>query len=93
MAHLTEIELAPGGEVSPKDLVEALDAIRRYHLRVIYAEPQYPPRATDMLREESGVRVLSLDDLGGPSIPGYDSYQAMLKSDVNVLAEGQSPKP
>lgn len=90
VAHLTEIELAPGGEVAPKDVVAALDAIKQFHLRVIYAEPQYPPRATEILREEAGVRVLSLDDLGGPAIPGYDSYQAMLKSDVNVLAEGQS---
>jgi zinc transport system substrate-binding protein len=93
VAHLTQIELAPGGEVSPQDLVAALDAIRLYHLRVIYAEPQFPARATDALREETGVQVLTLDDLGGPSIPGDDSYQAMLKTDVKVLAEGQSIKP
>jgi zinc transport system substrate-binding protein len=93
VAHLTQIELAPGGEVSPQDLVAALDAIRLHHLRVIYAEPQFPARATEVLREEAGVQVLSLDDLGGPSIAGYDSYQAMLKSDVNALVEGQSIKP
>jgi len=93
VAHLTQIELAPGGEVSPQDLVAALDAIRLHRLHVVYIEPQYPPRAAEILREEAGVKVLSLDDLGGPSIPGYDSYQAMLKSDVKVLVEGQSIQP
>jgi zinc transport system substrate-binding protein len=93
VAHLTQIELAPGGDVAPQDLVAALDAIRLYHLRVIYAEPQFPARATDALREEAGVQVLTLDDLGGPSVPGYDSYQAMLQSDVKVLVEGQSIQP
>lgn len=92
VAHLSAIEHAPGGEVSPNDLVAAIDAIKKYRLGVIYAEPQYPPRATEAIREETGVRVLTLDDLGGPSLAGYDSYQAMLTSDVQTLATGQSVK-
>jgi zinc transport system substrate-binding protein len=92
VAHLTEIELAPGGEVTPKDLVATIEAIQKYHLRVIYAEPQFPERAMQAIHEQTGVKVLSLDDLGGPSRPGYDSYQALMRSDVKTLVEGQSEK-
>jgi ABC-type Zn uptake system ZnuABC Zn-binding protein ZnuA len=90
VAHLKAIEQAPGGEVSPNDLVSAIEAIKTHRLSVIYAEPQYPSRITEAIREETGVRVMTLDDLGGPSLAGYDSYQAMLSSNIKTLVRGQS---
>ena len=93
VAHLTDIELAPGGEVTPQDLVSTIEAIRKYHLKVIYAEPEFPERAMQAIHEQTGVKVLSLDPLGGPNRPGYDSYQAMMRSDVKTLVKGQSEKP
>lgn len=93
VAHLAEIDLAPGGEVTPQDLAAAIEAVRSHHLAVIYAEPAFPTRGAEMLREQTGVRVMMLDDLGGPAVPGYESYQALLKSDVKTLAEGQSLPP
>ncbi len=93
VAHLTDIELAPGGEVTPRDLVATIEAIKKYHLKVIYAEPLFPERAMQAIHEQTGVKVLSLDPLGGPNRPGFDSYQAMMRSDVKTLVEGQSEKP
>lgn len=90
VCHLTEIELSPGGEVTPQALVETMDAIKRYHLQVIYAEPQFPGRAVEMIHEQTGVAIMSLDDLGGPNRPGYETYQSMLRTDVKILAQGQS---
>ncbi len=88
--HLTEIDLTPGGEVTPARLVEAIDAITSYRLKVVYAEPQFPDAAVQALQQQTGVRVLRLDPLGGPGVPGYDSYQAMMRSNLAALVQGQS---
>lgn len=88
--HLVDIELAPGGEVTSGDLVQAIEAIREHGLKVIYAEPQFPAKVIDRLRDETGVTVLTLDPEGSPQRPGYETWQAMMKSNVKTLAEGQA---
>lgn len=94
VAHLTEIELAPGGEVTARDLEEAIKAIERYHLKVIYSEPQFPRTAMERLRELKGVDVLALDAEGNPAIPGRETYQAMIRTNIDTLVQGQSrPQP
>ena len=90
VAHLTEIEVSPGGEVTPQELVEAISAVKNLKLKVIYAEPQFPDRAMEAIRDATGVRVLKLDPLGNPNIPGYRTYMDMMKSNLNTLVEGQS---
>jgi zinc transport system substrate-binding protein len=88
--HLTEIELSPGGEVTPQSLEQAIAAIREHDLKVIYAEPQFPRGAVERLREITGVAVLTLDPEGNPSVTGYETYQAMMRSNVATLLDGQS---
>ena len=90
VAHLAEIELAPGGEVRPTEMVQAIEAIRKYRLRTIYAEPQFPAKAVEQIARETGVRVLKLDPEGNPHVPGYTTYQEMLRSNVKTLVEGQN---
>ena len=89
VAHLTPVELSPGGEVVPARLRAAIAAVRHYELEVIYAEPQFPDAAVRALRSETGVRVLRLDPLGNPDREGYETYQAMMRSNLATLVEGQ----
>jgi len=89
VAHLTPVELSPGGEVPPGRLGDAIEAIRSRGLGVVYAEPQFPDRAVEALRQETGVRVLRLDPLGDPTVAGYRDYSAMMRSNLAVLIEGQ----
>lgn len=90
VAHLTEIELSVGGEVSPRQLAQAIEAIRTHDLKVIYAEPQFPDVAVRALQGETGVQVLILDPLGAATTPGYETYQAALRSNLDTLIKGQS---
>lgn len=90
VAHLTPIELTPGGEVTPARLQETAAAIARHHLPVIYAEPQFPETAVAALRDRTGVTVLRLDPLGDPRRAGYDSWQAMMRSNLDTLIDGQN---
>jgi zinc transport system substrate-binding protein len=90
VARLTDIEVSPGGEVTPHHFVAAIDAIRKYHLAVIYGEPEFSADALAVIRRETGVDVLELDPLGGPQQPGYKTYQEMMRSNLEVLVKGQT---
>lgn len=90
VAHLADIDLAPGGEVRSTDLVQAIEAIRKYNLKVIYAEPQFPAKAVEMIARETQAKVLKLDPEGNPNIPGYTTYQEMLRTNAKTLVEGQT---
>jgi ABC-type Zn uptake system ZnuABC Zn-binding protein ZnuA len=89
VAHLTQVELSPGGEVTPSHLVEAIDAIRRYQLKAVYAEPQFPDAAVQAIVDSTGVIMLRLDPLEGGTF-GTQAYQKMLRSNLAVLVRGQS---
>jgi zinc transport system substrate-binding protein len=90
VAHLAEIEVSPGGEVTPQELVEAINAVKTLKLAVVYAEPQFPDHAMQAIKEQTGARVLKLDPLGNPNIDGYRTYMDMMKSNLHTIVEGQS---
>ena len=90
VAHLTEMDLPTGSEVTPGALKEAKAAVKKHNLRVLYAEPQYPDSALKAIQEATGVAILKLDDLGGPDRPGYRTYFEMMESNLKMLVDGQS---
>jgi len=90
VAHLTEMDLPSGAEVTPTSLIEARDAVKKFKLKTLYAEPAYPDAALHAIAEATGVKVLRLDDLGGPDREGYRGYFEMMESNLKVLVEGQS---
>lgn len=93
VAHLAEVETTPGGEVTPEHLMQAIKLIREQRLRTIYAEPQFPSRAVQMIQEQTGTNLLTLDPEGNPAIVGYGNYQEMMRSNLRTLVQGQSPAP
>lgn len=90
VAHLTPIELTPGGEVTPRRLREVIAAIEHYDLPVVYSEPQFPDRAVEVLRDATGVAILRLDPLGNPRREGYQTWQATMRSNLEVIVDGQN---
>lgn len=92
VAHLTPIELSPGGEVTPARLVEAIKAIKAHGLKTVYAEPQFPAAVLQRLHEETGVAILTLDPEGNPDTPGYDSWTALMRSNLATLVKGQGKR-
>ena len=92
VVRLTDIELNPGGEVTPDRIREAIDAIRKYKLKTLYAEPEFPDQVIARLHEETGAEVLVLDPQGNPSVAGYRTYQEMMRSNLATLVKGQGVK-
>jgi len=57
------VEPIPGQEPSARELVRLVDLIRRERIRVVTTEPQLPSALPEMLRQETGVKVVVLDPL------------------------------
>ena len=75
-------------EPGPRGVERVIRFIRTEKVRAIFVQPQLPMSAVAALREETGVRVLTLDDLGNPLLSGYDSYLAMMRSNLDALVQG-----
>jgi zinc transport system substrate-binding protein len=85
--HLHEagiIEPSPGREPTPRHLQSLVAAIRRYGIRVVFAEPQLNPRVAQVIAQEAGVKVLMLDPMGGRPPYGSD-YLQLMRHNLAVL--------
>ncbi len=69
-------------------LDEAIRYIRRHDIKVIFAEREFTPEQLQSIADKTGTRIEMLDTLGGPKIPGYDSYLNMMRSNLRLLRQG-----
>jgi len=60
------IETTPGKEPSPAEVAEIVKTARAIGARAIFAEPQFSPKAAEVIAAESGAKVLFLNPLGEP---------------------------
>jgi len=63
------IERTPGQEPSPAEIAEIVKTAKAIGAKAIFAEPQFPTKAAEVIAAESGARVLFLNPLGQP--PNY----------------------
>jgi zinc transport system substrate-binding protein len=80
------IEAAPGREPTPRHLQTLVAAIRRYGIKVVFAEPQLNPRVAEVIAQEAGVKVLKLDPMGGAPPYGSD-YLQLMRANLAALDE------
>jgi len=88
--HLSPIALSPGGEVPPKRISEAIEAVKAHDLRALYAEPQLSAKAAGAVATQAEIRIMTLDPLGGREAEGYRDYFEMMQSNLQTLVDGQS---
>jgi len=74
---------APGREPTPRDLQKLYALARTYKINAVFSEPQLPSASLEPLLEDLGLRLLSLDPLGG-AVPG-DSYVGLMRRNVKSL--------
>ena len=79
------IEESPGKEPSPQRLQAIVKAIRHYHIRAVFAEPQLNPKTAEVIAREAGVKVILLDPEGG--LPGRETYLGLMKYNLARLKE------
>jgi ABC-type Zn uptake system ZnuABC Zn-binding protein ZnuA len=79
------IEESPGEEPAPRKLESIVKAIRHYHIRAVFAEPQLNPKVADMIAHEAGVKVVMLDPIGG--LPGRMTYLELMRYDLRQMKD------
>lgn len=78
------IEEIPGRSPTPRQIARIIDAVRRYGVKLVFAEPQFNPKAAEVIAREAGVKLLLLDPLGSPK----EDYFKLMRRNLKALEEG-----
>ncbi len=76
------INREPDSQPSARELAQTIKLIKSTGVRAVFAEPQYPKSAADIVAKESGVKVYSLD----PGVTGENDKNAYLNAMEKNLA-------
>lgn len=79
----------PARAATPRSLVRMVKRIRESGAKAIFSEPQLPARTASILAEAAGVKVYTLDPLGGEE--GRISYGEILRYNARVLRKAVLP--
>lgn len=74
---ITTFEEYPGQQPAPQYIERFSHAVKEEGVRVVFAEPQFSPKALIPIAQDLGVTISELDPIGG--LPGRDSYAALLE--------------
>ena len=85
------LETTPGKEPSAAEVARIVETIRATGAPAVFAEPQFPPRAAEVIAAEAGVPVLILDPLGG--VPPRETYLKLLRWNLTQLTKGLGGAP
>ena len=82
---------AAGQEPSAGEMAALIDAVRASGARAVFSEAQFPPNLVQRLADETGARVVSdlYDDALGD--PPLDTYEAIIRHDVEQLVTALRP--
>lgn len=75
------INREPDSQPSARELAQTIKLIQSTGVRAVFAEPQYPTSAANIVAHESGVKVYSLD----PAVTGNNDKNAYLDAMENNL--------
>lgn len=83
------VEREPGSEPSPKDIEKTVELVKRFSVKALFAEPQYPKGAAQTIARESEGVVYSLDPVvtGEANEEASDAYINVMKKNADVLVE------
>lgn len=75
------------GQFGSRRIETVINFIRENHVKTIFAEPDMPDEQFRAIAAETGARVARLDDMGNPTVRGYDSYDALMRANLRALVE------
>ncbi len=85
------LEATPGKEPSAAEVAQIVETIKATGAPAVFAEPQFPPRAAEVIAAEAGVQVLNLDPLGG--MPPRETYLELMRWNLAQLEKGLGGTP
>ncbi len=89
LEQVAVVERTPGREPSPKEIANIVKIAKRFDIKAIFAEPQFPPKAARVIAEECGAQVLFLNPLGDPPDFNYvETMQRNLRQLTKAMGNG-----
>ena len=85
------LEATPGQEPSAAEVAKIVEIIKATGAPAVFAEPQFSPRAAQVIAQEAGVPVLTLDPLGG--LPPRETYIKLMRWNLQQLQKGLGGTP
>jgi len=83
---VTVIQREPGSEPSAKELKETIEQVKKFNVKALFAEPQYPVKAANTIAHETKSKIYYLD----PAVTGpntTDAYIKIMENNLKVLLE------
>ncbi len=77
------IEPIPGKEPTPKELKVLIDIVLKNGVKAIFTHIQLPDNAAHLLSESTGIKVRTLDPVGG--VEGRNSYYEILMYNTSII--------
>jgi len=80
------IEREPGSEPSAAELADTIETVKESNIKALFAEPQYPVKAAEIIARETGAKIYTLD----PGVTGSmepDAYLITMEGNMKTLAE------
>jgi ABC-type Zn uptake system ZnuABC Zn-binding protein ZnuA len=82
------IEPLPGVDPGPRDLAQIVDDAKRYHVRAVFAEPEYNPKLAQALAHSAGIKtIVNLYDDSLGTDPRVADYIGMIDYDTDVIVK------
>ncbi|HAR62750.1 MAG: hypothetical protein DKM50_06570 [Candidatus Margulisiibacteriota bacterium] len=81
------IEEATGKEPTPTRIRKAIEAVKIYNIRVIFAEPQLNPKVAKAIAEETHARVILIDPFGSEKYKDRNSYIKLMNYNLQKMKE------
>ncbi|HVN87008.1 MAG TPA: metal ABC transporter substrate-binding protein [Candidatus Binatia bacterium] len=87
LEEVAVVEASPGREPTAQSIAAIVERARRRDVRAVLTEPQVHGRTAAAIAREIGAEVVTVDPLGGPRVPGRESYVALMRYNSWVFAE------
>ncbi|NIA23339.1 MAG: zinc ABC transporter solute-binding protein [Proteobacteria bacterium] len=58
------IEKSPGKEPTPREIMKIIDKVRKYKIKVLFAEPQLNSKSVKVIASETGAKLDYIDPIG-----------------------------
>ncbi len=81
------IEEFPGTQPSPQYIQQVVTIIRTQEIPAIFAEPEFNPQAAQVIAQESGAKVYTINPEGGAD-PTLDTLVKLLQNTASVIKQG-----
>ncbi len=87
MNQVAVIATSPGKQPDPKHIAEVVDILKSKGVKVVFAEPQFSPKASELIATEIGGKITTIDPIGSLEDPDRCTYIKNMETNLKGLTE------